>query len=77
MWLAVFLALVAALAYVLIVLDILGVGDLEMAADGDVIVYVAAGSYVFSRWGSDQNPATAARSGSDLPDCHRLDSLAL
>jgi hypothetical protein len=45
-WLAVALALVAALAYVMIALDILGVGDLEMAQDGDVIVYVAAGSYL-------------------------------
>ena len=45
-WLAVALALVAALAYVLIAFDILGVGDLEMAQDGDGIVYVAAGSYL-------------------------------
>jgi hypothetical protein len=46
MWLAVGLALVAAVAYVLIVLDQLGVGDLEMAEDGDVIIYVAAGCYL-------------------------------
>jgi hypothetical protein len=45
-WLAVALTLVAALAYVMIALDILGVGDLEMAQDGDVIVYIAAGSYL-------------------------------
>lgn len=46
MRLAVVLALVAALAYVMIALDILGVGDLQMAADGDVIIYVAAGCYL-------------------------------
>jgi hypothetical protein len=46
MWLAVALALVSALAYVMIVWDILGVGDLQMASDGDVIVYVAAGGYL-------------------------------
>ena len=34
LWLAVALALVAALAYLLIVWKILGVGDLQMAADG-------------------------------------------
>lgn len=45
-WLAVALALVAALAYLLIVWKILGVGDLQMAADGDAIVYVAAGGYL-------------------------------
>jgi hypothetical protein len=46
MLLAFALALSAALAYVLIAFDILGVGNLEMAQDGDVIVYVAAGSYL-------------------------------
>ncbi|HLO33606.1 MAG TPA: hypothetical protein VK249_30940 [Anaerolineales bacterium] len=45
-WLAVALALVAALAYVLIALDFLGIGDLKMGPDGDVIIYVAAGSYL-------------------------------
>lgn len=45
-WLAVALALVAALAYLLIVWKILGVGDLQMAADGDTIVYIAAGGYL-------------------------------
>jgi hypothetical protein len=45
-WLAVALALVAALAYIMIAMNLLGVGDLEMAQDGDVIVYVAAGSYL-------------------------------
>jgi hypothetical protein len=46
MWLAVALALVAAVAYVLIALDQLGVGDLEMAGDGDVIIYAAATCYL-------------------------------
>jgi hypothetical protein len=46
MWLAVGLAFFSALAYVMIVWDILGVGDLQMAADGDVIVYIAAGGYL-------------------------------
>jgi hypothetical protein len=46
LWLAVTLAFVSALAYVLIAWDLLGVGDLEMAADGDVIIYVAAGCYL-------------------------------
>ena len=46
MWFALALALVAAFAYMLIAWDLLGVGDLKMAADGDTIVYVAAGGYV-------------------------------
>lgn len=46
MWLAVALALFAALVYMLIAWDLLGVGDLEMAADGDVIIYIAAGCYL-------------------------------
>ena len=45
-WLAVALALIAALAYVLIAVDLLGIGDLKMGADGDVIIYVAAGGYL-------------------------------
>jgi hypothetical protein len=45
-WLAVALAVIAALAYLLIAWEILGVGDLKMASDGDVIVYVAAGGYL-------------------------------
>jgi hypothetical protein len=45
-WLAVALAVVTALAYMMIVWDLLGVGDLEMAPDGDVIVYAAAGCYL-------------------------------
>jgi hypothetical protein len=46
MWLAVALALITALAYVLIALGILGVGDLQVAKDGGAIVYVAAGCYL-------------------------------
>lgn len=46
MSLAVTLALVSALAYVLIALDLLGIGDLQMGSDGDVIIYVAAGCYL-------------------------------
>src|SRR5574341_419174 len=46
MWLAVALAVIAALAYLMIVLDILAVGDLQTAKDGNAIVYVAAGSYL-------------------------------
>jgi hypothetical protein len=45
-WLAVGLAVVAALAYLMIVWKILRVGDLQMAADGEVIVYIAAGGYL-------------------------------
>ena len=45
-WLAVALAAITALTYMMITWDILGVGDLEMAQDGDVIVYVAAGCYL-------------------------------
>jgi hypothetical protein len=46
MWLAVTLALAAAIAYLLIARDILGVGDLQVAADGGAIIYVAAGCYL-------------------------------
>lgn len=45
-WLAVALALIAAIAYVMIAMGILGVGDLNMAQDAGVIVYVAAGCYL-------------------------------
>ena len=45
-WIAVALALITALAYVLIALNILGVGDLNMAKDAGAIVYVAAGCYL-------------------------------
>ena len=44
-WLAVALALVAAMAYVMIAVDILGVGDLETTDAPPTIVYVAAGCY--------------------------------
>jgi hypothetical protein len=46
MWLSVTLSFVSAFAYLLIVWKTLGVGDLQTAADGDVIVYVAAGGYL-------------------------------
>jgi hypothetical protein len=45
-WLAVTLAMITALAYLMIAWKILGVGDLKTAEDGDVIVYVAAGCYL-------------------------------
>jgi hypothetical protein len=44
--LAVALAVIAALAYVLINLNVLAVGDVQPAEDGGVIIYVAAGSYL-------------------------------
>jgi hypothetical protein len=46
LWLAVVLALITAIAYILIALGILGVGDLQVARDGGAIVYVAAGCYL-------------------------------
>ena len=46
MWLALALAVVTAVAYTLIALGILGVGDLQVAEDGGAIVYVAAGCYL-------------------------------
>jgi len=46
MWLAVALALISALAYVLIAWDLLGVGDLETTDAPPAIVYVAAGCYL-------------------------------
>jgi hypothetical protein len=45
MWLAVALALIAALAYVMIALNILGAGDLETTDAPPTIAYVAAGCY--------------------------------
>ena len=58
MWLAVALALIAALSYIMIQLGMLGVGDLQPAEGSAAIVYVAAGSYLLggllilvrSRW---------------------------
>jgi hypothetical protein len=46
MWLAVVLAQLAALAYMMIAWNVLAIGDLETAKDGVVIIYVAAGSYL-------------------------------
>lgn len=45
-WIAVGLAIVTALAYVLVAQSVLGVGDLSVAEDGGIIVYVAAGCYL-------------------------------
>ncbi len=45
-WLAVGLALITALIYVLIALKVLGVGDPQVARDGGAIIYVAAGCYL-------------------------------
>jgi len=46
MWLAVALALLAALAYMMIAWDFLSIGDLQTAKAGVVIIYVSAGSYL-------------------------------
>ena len=46
LWLAVALALFAALGYVLIQVGLLGVGDLQTAEAPPAIVYVAAGCYL-------------------------------
>ena len=46
LWTAVGLALFTALSYVLIASKILGVGDLQVEQDGDVLIYVAAGCYL-------------------------------
>ena len=46
MWLAVALALIAALGYVLIQLGLLGVGDLQPTQEPPGIVYMAAGGYL-------------------------------
>jgi hypothetical protein len=46
LWLDVALALLAALAYLLIAIKVLGVGDLQPAEDGGTIVYVAAACYL-------------------------------
>lgn len=45
-WIAVGLALLAALAYLLIAWNILGVGDLNTTEAPPMIVYVAAGCYI-------------------------------
>jgi hypothetical protein len=46
MWLAVALALIAALSYLLIQLGMIGVGDLKPTEGPAAIVFVAAGSYL-------------------------------
>lgn len=46
LWLAVALALITALAYLLMAWDVLNVGDLQPEEEGGVIVYVAAASYL-------------------------------
>lgn len=46
MWAAVALAMGTALAYVLIALNLLGVGDLKMDEKPATIIYVAAGCYL-------------------------------
>lgn len=46
MWLAVGLALIAALSYLLIQLGVLAVGDLKPSEQPPVIVFMAAGCYV-------------------------------
>jgi hypothetical protein len=46
MWLAVALALIAALSYMMIQLGLLGVGDLQPGGGPAIIVYVAARSYL-------------------------------
>lgn len=43
---AVALAIFTAIAYVLIGINVLGVGDLQVAEDGGAIIYVAAGCYL-------------------------------
>jgi len=45
-WMAVALATLAAVIYVLIALGVVPVGDLQLAAEGGVIIYVAAGCYL-------------------------------
>ena len=46
MWLAVALAVIAAVSYVLIGFNLLAVGDLQTAEASTTIIYVAAGSYL-------------------------------
>jgi hypothetical protein len=45
-WLAVGLALFTALIYILIASNVLGVGNPQVASDGGIIIYVAAGCYL-------------------------------
>jgi hypothetical protein len=46
MWLAVALAIFTAVAYVLMALNMLGVGDLQMDEKPATIIYIAAGCYL-------------------------------
>jgi hypothetical protein len=46
MWTAVVLALVASLSYILMVLNVLGVGDLQVSEKPAGIIFVAAGCYL-------------------------------
>lgn len=46
MWIAVVLALIASLSYILMALDILGVGDLGVGEKPANIIFVAAGCYL-------------------------------
>ena len=46
MWVAVGLAMFSALAYVLMALNLLGVGDLQMDERPATIIYIAAGCYL-------------------------------
>lgn len=46
-WLAMALALIAALSYMMIQLGLLGVGGLQLTEGPPAIVYMAAGSYLF------------------------------
>jgi hypothetical protein len=46
LWAAVGLALLAALSYILMARNVLGVGDLQMDEKPAVIIYVAAGCYL-------------------------------
>jgi hypothetical protein len=58
LWAAVALAIFTALSYVLMAFNVLSVGDLQLAQDAGVIIYVAAGCYLLggllillrSRW---------------------------
>jgi hypothetical protein len=46
LWAAVSLTLIAALSYILVALDVLGVGDLQQGEKPAGIIYVAAGCYL-------------------------------
>ena len=46
MWIAVALALITSLSYILMQFNILGVGDLQMGEKPPAIIYIAAGCYL-------------------------------